>query len=269
MRYILLLFCGLVFPTCVFCQNHISGLFDLSKKEISEFYIEKGSRGCFHREEAKRSYIRKQGQFVFDQSTSSNDFLPGAPGYIKKQTIHQLVSAIDSSQSKLVSITDMNLTQQDIVNFKKFIDSEEQRIKKHGIDFSDDENLYFFPEENADFAFYKNVADSLMTLPTEIINQAFRSASDVQSTTTKWRKITFVFEDKTKLVVENSDYIPNYLYVPWIVNYEGVEFKSNSIVFGKLLHQLTGNDFFGNTDEKNYAIFKIAEYVYRAQFKTK
>lgn len=79
----------------------------------------------------------------------------------------------------------------------------------------------------------------------------------------------FVFEDKTKLVIENSDYIPNYLYVPWLVNYEGVTFKSNSIAFGKLLHQLIGSDFFDKTETNNYAIFKIADYLYQTQMKVK
>jgi len=245
MRHILLLLSGLLCPAIIFCQHQhlkqpIVGLVDLSKKEISEFYIEKGSRGCFHREEAKRSYIRKQDQFIFDQSTSSNHFLPGAPGYINKETIHQLVSAIDSSQSRLVSITDLDLTPQDIVAFKNFIDLEEQRIRKDGIDFSDDESLYFFRDENIDFTFYKNIADSVMNMPKELITQAFWSTSEILSTTTNWRRITFIFKDKTKLTVENSNYIPNYLYVPWIVNYQGIKFKSNSIVFGKLLHQLTG-----------------------------
>jgi hypothetical protein len=246
----------------------------LSKKEISEFYIEKGTRGCFHREEAKRSYIRKQDQFVFDQSTSSNDFLPGAPDYIKKETIHQLVSAIDSSQSRLVSITDLDLTQQDIVAFKKFIDSEEQRIKEKRIkedevESFDDVNLYTFPRGDVDFAFYKKVADSLTTLPVQLIDETFWHASEILCTTTNWRIITFVFRDKTKLVVKNSDYFPNYLYVPWVVSYEGVVFKSNSIVFGKLLHKLVGSDFFDKTDTNTYGIFKIVDYLYRAQCKAK
>lgn len=244
---------------------------DLSKNEVVEFYIEMGSRGCFHRENLKRSYINKKDRFVVDQSTSNNDFLTKAPNHINKEKIHRLVSAIDSSRFISVSLTDLQLTHEDIANFKKFIDSEEQRIKENEVEFFGDENLYAFPdaETDTDFAFYKKVADSLMTLPVELVNQVFWNASEIVCTTTNWRTITFVFKDKSKLIVKNSDYIPNYLYVPWAVNYEGVEFKSNSIVFGQLMHQLVGSEFFGKTGEKNYAIFRIADYLYRAQWKDK
>lgn len=274
MRYILLLLTSLL-DLPVFSQYEyqmgfpIFDSLDPVKKEVTEFYIEKGSRGCFHSDKAKRSYIKIQNKFVLDAKTSNSDFLTGAPQYIDKEKIHELLYTIDSSRFLPASIRDLKLTQEDITNFKKFIDSEEQRIKENEDESFDEANLYSFPKKDVDFAFYKKIADSLETLPVRLVDEAFWSASEILCTTTSWRVITFVFRDKTKLIIKNSDYCPNYLYVPWTVNYEGVEFKSNSIVFGKKLHQLVGSDFFDRTDTNNFAIFKIADYLYRARLKSK
>ncbi len=70
-------------------------------------------------------------------------------------------------------MTDLNITENDIKEFKKFIDKEGQRINKSGIDRFDFENLYTFPGEKTDFNFYKSVADSLFDLRDEEINNAF------------------------------------------------------------------------------------------------
>jgi hypothetical protein len=66
------------------------------------------------------------------------------------------------------------------------------------------------------------------------------------------------------LIIENSDDRPNYLFTPWTVNYEGLRFRTNSIKFGMALHELTDRNFFGNTCDKTYAIFRITDYLYRS-----
>ena len=281
MRYILLSLTALIFShafsqTDYQVRSSIFDSLDLVKNEVTEFHIEKGSRGCFHSEEVKRSYIKVKSRFVLNSKTSNNDFLTTAPEYIDKKTVLALLYALDKSRFSRVSITDLQLTEEDIANYKKFIDSEAQRIKEiekrteeNEVESFDDVNLYTFPSGDVDFTFYKKVADSLTTLPVQLVDETFWRSSEILCTTTNWRMITFVFSDKTKLVVKNSDYVPNYLYVPWLVSYEGVKFKSNSIVFGKLLHKLVGSDFFDKTDTNTYGIFKIVDYLYRAQVKAK
>lgn len=147
----------------------------------------------------------------------------------------------------------MGITEEDIKKFKKFIDKEEERIKKSGIDRFDDQNFYTFPGENTDFNFYKSVADSLFTLSNEQIDNAFWQADGNWSTTTDWRRIIFVFQDGKKIIIENSDDIPNYLYTPWIINFEGLKFRSNSILFGRNIDEIMKGQFFNEvTRDKNY-----------------
>src|SRR5690606_15589946 len=164
-----------------------------------------------------RSYIRKGDKFAVDKKTSSSKYLSRSVNEIELSTIERIIDVIDKSRFIKVSLSDLKITEDDIKYFKKFIDKEEQRIKKSGIDRFDFENLYSFPGENTDFNFYRSVADSLFTLSQEEINNAFWQAYGNWSTTTDWRRIIFVFQNGKKLIIENSDDKPNYLYTPWVV----------------------------------------------------
>jgi hypothetical protein len=47
-------------------------------------------------------------------------------------------------------------------------------------------------------------------------------------------------------------------------DFGGVMLTTNSIQFGEAIKEITGGRLFGNTvADKNYAIFKIADYLYR------
>jgi hypothetical protein len=245
-------------------------LFDTSINKVVEFHFENGSQGCFHSDNARKSYTKKDSRFFINKNTASSKYLPQAKNGIDENVINGLIKIIDSSRFTKISISDLNISASDIIEFKKFIDKKEQNIKKTGIDIFDFENLYAFPGENTDFEFYKNVSDSLFVLPPETLNNAFWQAYGNWSTTTNWRRIIFVFQDGKKLVIENSDDKPNYLYTPWLVNYEGLKFRTNSIRFGQQIDELSNGQFFDKTArDKNYAIFKIADYLYRKKINKK
>lgn len=75
------------------------------------------------------------------------------------------------------------------------------------------------------------------------IDNAFWQADGNWSTTTDWRRIIFVFQDGKKIIIENSDDIPNYLYTPGIINFEGLKFRSNSIFFGRNIDEIMKGQF--------------------------
>jgi photosystem II stability/assembly factor-like uncharacterized protein len=237
---------------------------------VEELHFENGSRGCFHSNNSLKSYIRKGDKFSVDKKSSSSKYLSRAINEINEDKIEQIIELIDKSRVVKVSLNDLNITTNDINEFKKFIDKEEQRIKKSGIDRFDFDNLYSFPGENTDFNFYKSFADSLFTLNEEEINNVFWQAYGNWSTTTDWRRIIFVFQNGKKLIIENSDDKPNYLYTPWIVDFEGLKFRTNSILFGQQINEITNGQFFKEiARDKNYAIFKIVDYMYRKKLNEK
>ena len=237
---------------------------------VQELHFENGSQGCFHSNNSSRSYIRKEDKFVVDKKSSSSKYLSRAISEINVDKIEQIIELIDQSRVVKVSLNDLNITANDINEFKKFIDKEEQRIKKSGMDRFDFENLYSFPGENTDFNFYRTFADSLFTLSEEDINNAFWQSYGNWSTTTNWKRIIFVFQNGKKLIVQNSDDKPNYLNTPWVVDFEGLKFRTNSIRFGQIIDKITNGQFFNQiARDKNYAIFKITDYMYRKKLNEK
>ena len=237
---------------------------------VQELHFENGSQGCFHSNNSSRSYIRKEDKFVVDKKSSSSKYLSRAISEINVDKIEQIIELIDQSRVVKVSLNDLNITANDINEFKKFIDKEEQRIKKSGMDRFDFENLYSFPRENTDFNFYRTFADSLFTLSEEDINNAFWQSYGNWSTTTNWKRIIFVFQNGKKLIVQNSDDKPNYLNTPWVVDFEGLKFRTNSIRFGQIIDKITNGQFFNQiARDKNYAIFKITDYMYRKKLNEK
>lgn len=241
-----------------------------SGKDVIEVHFEEGSRGCFHWEKALRIYKMKNDKLVVDEEASSPKFLSGSVPEIDPAVIEQLVREIDESRFSAVSLKDLDITENDVQEFKRFIDKEEQKLKQSGIDRFSFDNSYIFPGENADFNFYRSAADSLSKIPGDEINNAFWQAYGNWSTTTDWRKITFVLQDGQKIEVENSDDHPNYLYTPWTVDFDGLKFRTNSILFGQEIEKITHGQFFTEvTRDKNYALFKIADYLYRKKLKEK
>ncbi|MGC3945500.1 MAG: YCF48-related protein [Chryseolinea sp.] len=244
-------------------------LFDLSANPIEEFHIEIGSQGCFHADNRRRSYFRKGTAFELNKNKSESGFLSNAPSRISEDQINKCVTILDDSRFKKVTVSDLGLTDTDIGSFKHLVDNESKRIRKSGVDRFDHENLYNFPGENADFTFYQKAADSIASLSPDLLDKVFWGAYGNWSTTTEWRRIIFVFKDKTKLIVQNSDDKPNYLFTPWTVDYEGLKFRTNSITFGQTISDLTSGSFFGKTaGDKTYAIFKITDYLYRAKLQS-
>lgn len=237
---------------------------------VKELHFENGSQGCFHSNNSSRTYIKKGDKYVVDKKTKSSKYLSRADNEIEVVKVERIINVIDKSRFSKVSLTELNITENDINEFKKFIDKEEQRINKSGIDRFDFDNLYSFPGEKTDFRFYKSVAESLITLSDEEINNAFWQAYGNWSTTTDWRRVIIVFQNGKKLIVENSDDKPNYLYTPWVVDFEGLKFQTNSILFGQQVDEITNGQFFNEVArDKNYAIFKIADYLYRKKLNEK
>lgn len=237
-------------------------LFNLSKNKIDKFSIEIGSQGCFHSDRQFREYQLKRDYFKL--SAKGKRFLSKMGKEINPQILNEIVSEIDNSRFKQLTIKDLNVSEKDLENFKNFIDKEEQKIKRNGYDRFEFDNFYTFPGENTDFDFYKSVADRFESIPDSIVNQVFNTGYGNWSTTTDWRKITMEFKNGDILTIENSDDKPNYLYTPWIINFKGLIIKSNSLALGQKINELTEGDLYAYVSkEKNYAIYKIADFLYK------
>lgn len=243
-------------------------LFNLSVNNIDKFSIETGSQGCFHSDRQVREYQLKNNSFKLHKKGKL--FLSKMDEEINPQLLNDIVKEIDNSCFKKLTVNDLGISKKDLENFKDFIDKEEKKIKKKGYDRFDFDNYYTFPGENTDFTFYKNVADRFDSIPDVVINQVFNTGYGNWSTTTVWRKITIDFKNGEVLTIENSDDKPNYLYTPWFINFNGLIIKSNSLKLGELINELTNGDLYSDVSkEKNYAIYKVADFLYKQSLNKK
>lgn len=240
-----------------------------SRETVTALRFEYGERGCFSMgSNLNRSYVKKADKFILDKTQSTAGFITKTPEEIDQHRVNKLIEEIEKSWLSDVPLADLQIADQDIEEFKSFIDKEQQRIKKEGFERHDFDHNFAFPGENTDFNFYKSVADSLAKVSIENINSALKQGSGIWSTSRSWRRVIFGFENGKKLVVENSDYRPNYLNTPWLLEYDGLKLTSNSVKFGADIDQLTKEEFFDKSvRDKKYAIFKIADYMYRKELR--
>jgi hypothetical protein len=237
-------------------------LFDLSNNPVKHISFSVGSYGCFHSNSEIREYRLKNQSFVLKRNEGKT--FSDMPNEIGVNKINELLKEIDASRYRRNKVADLEVEASDLENFKKFITKSEKRIAKKGIDSFSNLGAYSFPGENTDFEFYRQIADNFDSISDTVLDKVFAQGSSIWSTTTNWRKATLEFKNGRILTIDNSSFKPNYLNTPWTINNDGLLLTSNSIELAKKIDELTkGGMFDGVTTEKNYAIFQIADYLYR------
>lgn len=237
-------------------------LFDLNSNPVKYITFGIGSYGCFHRNDETMEYRLKNDEFIVKKP--NNGTFANMPRNIPAHVINDFITAIDDTRHRKSKISDLEISQKDLDNFMKFVSKSAERINKKGIDRFESLNAYSFPGENTDFDFYKEVANRFNTLPDSIVERVFRRGSTIWSTTTNWNKIEITFQDGNVLKLANSEFTPNYLNTPWQIEYNGLLFKNGSIVLAKKIDALTRSTMNRNAvGEKNFAIFQIADYLYK------
>lgn len=246
-----------------------------STNEVVQLAIETGSTGCFHHEVLSRVYVRQGNKFVFDnkqskydplviEESSNKQYLSKMPKELPESTVHKLFVTFNGSKDKKLTYADLKLSSKDIRAFKQLLAKEERLKELQGEMFDNYGKKYAFPiGKKFNFNDYSTLINSLPRLSDKVVHWVFSQSFGNASTTINWRKVAFTFKDKTRLVIENTDDRPNYLYTPWIVNYQEKKFKSASIKFGELLNELTKGEFFEpHIQDKKYAILNITNLLY-------
>ena len=85
------------------------------------------------------------------------------------------------------------------MNLKKFIDKEEQRIKKSGINRFDFENLYSFPGENTDFNFTSHLQIHYSLLTKKKLIMSSGSLMEIGVLQQIGEELFFVFQNGKKI----------------------------------------------------------------------
>lgn len=230
-----------------------------SNNPVISFSLGVDSQGCFHHDAQSVKYNRTGDFFVAEKSRNSSN-------KIDESHINRLVSVIIESRQHTISLSELEITDTDIKDFKKFIAKEAGKQAKGERSLEYSTNPYKFPDFDTDIKFYKNIADSLYAgaIPDSVINAALRAEYGNWSSTTNWKSVVIEFQGGQILKISNTDDKPNYMLTPWLVDYEGVKFKGNAISIGRILTRLSNGNFIASPfKDKNYVIFNIINYLYQ------
>ena len=238
----------------------------LGQKEIKKFTVEKGSSGCFHSWRLSKEYHYKHGAFKAGKKIGKGKNFKKMDNTITAQLLKDITLEIDSSRQKPIVWSDFDITSTDIDRYKKLI----ANIRDESWDYLDFDNPYKSVTTNNNYDFYLGAADSLNSISPITINNVFEEDSLMFSTTTNWNKLRIEFTDDTSVSILNNDDRPNYLNTPWMIEYEGLLLKSNSIKLGQLINKLTKGGLFKETQiDKKFAIYQIIDYMYKRSAKEK
>ena len=234
--------------------------------KVKRLTIGLGSMGCFHYDDQSRIYELRGGVLRLKES---DDLLNNMPRQLELETINEIISIANTSRLDELTLADLELTSSDYSDYVSFVSEKEEQIQKDGmvrVDFGDP---YCFPGERTDFNFYKQIVDSLSSMDNNIIGQVFSNGYGNRSTTRIWHQLIFDFQGGGQLIIYNSDDIPNYLYTPWLIDFNGLIYKTNSLELGRAIDELTNGQFYEDyANDPTYALFKISDYLYRRKLET-
>ncbi|WP_163177859.1 hypothetical protein [Bacteroides sp. 51] len=233
---------------------------------IKEFRIELGSDGCFHHESSGRTYVRKGTVFKSDPKKDTTGDKNEMPVSIDVGLVEHLVHALDRLKYHRLSLADLEISAEDILNYQKFIDEESLSTEEKSPYFLSEEVALYTFDENTDFSIYKDIVPLLDKVTDDIMEDVFNPMTEFWSTTTDWCKISIWLGNDTFLEITNSDYKPNYYYSPWVIKYNGLVFKVNSFEVGKIINELTNGCFLSKRyRDKKYPLFQIGNYFFRVE----
>ena len=233
---------------------------------IRGFNIEIGSKGCFHYDVARRVYEREKDVLVSNPRKDTTGDLNEMPTQLDISIIENLIMAIDSLKCHPLSLTDLEITEEDILDFQSFVDKESLVTEDRTPYLIEEEIPLYTFDNNTDYNYYRRITSLLDKVNDDTMGLIFSLSSRKLSTTTDWHKITILLDNHTTIEIRNEDNKPNYYYSPWIISSNGLKFKVNSFEVGRMINTLTNNCFLRKKfREKRYLLFQIADYFYRKE----
>lgn len=232
-------------------------------KIVKSIGFEDGYNACFNAVNGVSFYERSGDIFEEKPGSSSRRNRFGRFKGMNASAIDSLVLFLEGSKNQRCALSDLGLSDADIDVFKQFLDNvftNPDAFRDH-FNFSNSWNRFI--ADKANYSYFKSAADSILFLSDSVIHDIFTCWGKDRSPDNPWKRVVLYFEDGEKLILENNDDEPNFLYSPWIVKYEGLYFRTNSILLGKMIDRITQGKFIdAGASDKNYAIFRIINYLH-------
>lgn len=227
------------------------------KSPVIGFKIESGSRGCFHHNSDSLSY-KKEGDSKFTNTLGfpSKYGDEGGLKFINKvssSTLSDVLTTINTNPSTIPTIKDFHITKEDKENFVSMVDkrlngeSEEYPIRRKKI--------------NKEF--YYSVPSRLDTLADDILFTILRPQVGFYSTTSNWFTIEIVNQNNDTLKISQIYYFSTPWNLPWIVQYDGLNFACYNVEFSQFINSCIPEDFRGKyIFDNSLLIMEIADFLW-------
>ena len=231
---------------------------DFLSSPIYSMFIRSGSDNCSQEEESFIEYKNENRGLLFSNKVSiyhnskdtSSVFINKANGNV----LNGILTSINMDPYTKPTLSDFHITKTDEKNYLKLVT---KRLKTNTVDILGN-------KKKLNKEFYYSVPNKLHTLKRSVLSKVLDHQESIWSNCSNLFKIEIINETHDTLHISRRYYKNTLAWnLPWVVEFKGKVFNSNSITLSKWIGTCIPNGFKDKDvfDNKNL-IMNIADYLY-------
>lgn len=213
---------------------------NFSKAGINKLIFSQGSRGCFHNYSDQIAYNNMGREFgnavETNHNTSPKSRMPDNEESIEADAVAVFAGKLPLlfDPTPRTTIKDLAFTEDDYEQCRKDILLFKASLQKE----KGKETSFRFHQNNLDFDRLLRLVDSIKYIDVENLYKSLMDLTGFWSTTTDWKKMELINNDKTVLTISSNYYAPNAFYFPWSVSMNGYTILSTSMEINRFIQQI-------------------------------
>ena len=214
---------------------------DFGKPGINKIIFSQGSSGCFHFYEDQLIYTNLGEYFGGALEISNPDKriekMADNDETIKKKDVQDFVENIPAlyRPGHTATIEDLAFTTGDYEQCKKDILKFQASLQNNK---NEKQTRFNFPRNNLDFNRLLSLVDSVKYIKPDELYSTLITLNTNYSTTTNWKKIELINNNKEVLTITSSYDDPNAFYLPWMIYYNGYSTYSTAIEINQFIKKV-------------------------------
>ena len=186
-------------------------------------------------------YTKRDGEFggavESNHNASGDNGMPDNEENIPEQEVQEFLK-------KLPQLFDFSATP--TIDDLAFTPKEYERCKKDILDFQaslndkkrSKETRFAFNRNNLDFNRLLGLVDSIKTIDKNILFISLMKLSELYSTTTNWKKMELINNNKDVLTIVNNSSSFNAFYFPWTVSLNGYQVITPNVEINRFIDKV-------------------------------
>jgi hypothetical protein len=215
-------------------------LTSFSEAGIKKLIFSQGSRGCYHNYSDQIVYSNMGREFGNAVETNHNT-QPESHMPPNEETIEADAVAAFAGKLTLLfdpaprtTISDLAFTEDDYEQCRNDIRVFKASLQKA----KGKETSFTFHQNNIDFDRLLRLVDSIKYIDVEDLYKSLTNLTGLWSTTTDWKKMELINNNKAVLTISSNYYAPNAYYFPWSVSLNGYTVFTTSMEINRFIQQI-------------------------------